>query len=286
MQAFELLNLGEDLRVLEWIKSDFSIVGSKGEIEFTHYAGDQNSFVYRVRHKVHNNSRHELNACFELNPTNWSWFGGPSQDRQHWPIEKLNLNDYAYLSKQDDHCSVAERYWLNSAGSFIYIPETLPLFVSQNVNGSTICFQTKDAHPYAVDDVTLEYYIGVGPNARDAHLTAVNKYLGKPYAKPDERMVRFPIWSTWARYKVDVNESAVLQLADDIERHGFEHSQIEIDDNWEECYGTLSFDKTKFPDISELTQTLRSRGFRTTLWIHPFINKNCEAIYADAKNYS
>lgn len=72
MQTLELQNLGDDIKVIEYVKSYFKITGSRGKITFEHYPGDQNNFAYLVRHVMHNNSRHELQACFELNPSNWS----------------------------------------------------------------------------------------------------------------------------------------------------------------------------------------------------------------------
>ena len=43
-------------------------------------------------------------------------------------------------------------------------------------------------------------------------------------------MMKSPIWSTWARYKVNINESVILTYADEILSHGFSNSQLEIDD--------------------------------------------------------
>lgn len=52
----------------------------------------------------------------------------------------------------------------------------------------------------------------------------------RPQGLPDLRMVKSPIWSTWARYKIDINQSIVLQYADEILDNGFSNSQLEIDD--------------------------------------------------------
>ena len=34
----------------------------------------------------------------------------------------------------------------------------------------------------------------------------------------------------------------------DIINNGFNHSHLEIDDNWESCYGDAKFESDKFPD--------------------------------------
>lgn len=80
----------------------------------------------------------------------------------------------------------------------------------------------------------------------------------------------------------DVNEAVVREFAQEILSNGF-GGQFELDDDWEECYGALKFNTKKFPNIRSLTDWLHSQNFRVTLWIHPFINKNCKGYYEDAK---
>lgn len=111
-------------------------------------------------------------------------------------------------------------------------------------------------------------------------------HLNHPKDHPNERMIQHPIWSTWARYKANVSEEVVETFADEIIEHGFNNSQLEIDDNWETCYGSAEFDETKFPNITQLANKLKNKGFRVTLWIHPFINKGCEPAYSIALNNS
>ncbi|XP_068216743.1 myogenesis-regulating glycosidase-like isoform X2 [Palaemon carinicauda] len=53
--------------------------------------------------------------------------------------------------------------------------------------------------------------------------------------------------------------------------------EIEIDDNWETCYGDLTFNPGKFQDPKRLIEELRDKGFRVTLWIHPFVNEECQS---------
>ncbi|XP_047004539.1 myogenesis-regulating glycosidase-like [Schistocerca americana] len=107
-------------------------------------------------------------------------------------------------------------------------------------------------------------------------------YLGKPTGVPDERMVTHPVWATLARYDIGVNDSLVRDLANEIIANGFKNSHIEIDDIWETCYGSLTFDTNLFRDIRALTDELHSLGFRVTLWIHPFVNRGCESYYSEA----
>ena len=48
---------------------------------------------------------------------------------------------------------------------------------------------------------------------KEMHMYAVEHLLGKPYEVPDERMLVDPIWSTWAQFKTNINQSAVLKVS-------------------------------------------------------------------------
>lgn len=224
--------------------------------------------------------------CIRLQSDRMSWYGGPQQKHQYWPVDKLTFNDYSYVTKELDNCGITERYWLNSRGSFIYVEPEVPLFLQQNVGGNDLCLIAKKTLPYDTHTTgvfSFSYYIGVGVNARDAHLQAIDRFLKKPTGYPDELMTKYPIWSTWAKYKRDITPAILLELADAINTNGFTNSQFEIDDDWEQCYGALTFSSTKFPDPKATTDAIKAKNFRVTLWIHPFINKVCEPWYTEAK---
>lgn len=232
------------------------------------------------------NSSQSASDCIHLDTGRLHWYGGPQIFHQYWPIEKLSLTNYSYVAKQQDNVGLAERYWLNSKGSFVYVDEATPLFINQNVKDSnTLCLTVQNALPYNVrrTGILFVYYIGIGTDSKKVHGEAVKHFLKKPTGVPDVQMIQNPIWSTWARYKVDINESVVEKFASEILANGFNHSQLEVDDDWEVCYGALTFRQSKFPNVKAFTDRLKARGFRVTLWVHPFINKGCEPWYSEAK---
>lgn len=183
--------------------------------------------------------------------SNVNWYGGNQQRFQYYPIQKMTHKHNSYVTKEEMNQAVAERYWLNSNGVFIHVDNDAPLFIDQNnEHPGFLCLQAKRALPYDIYHPTFDfrYHVGIGLEARAAHRQAVAKFLGKPTGHPDEKMVREPVWSTWARYKREVNEEVVKKFAKEIIDHGFK-GQFELDDNWEVCYGALTFDTKKFPDI-------------------------------------
>nr|XP_050851584.1 myogenesis-regulating glycosidase isoform X2 [Vespula vulgaris] len=241
-----------------------------------------NSDIITVSRTV-KDSNAKLIDCYELGDDT-EWFGGPQLRYQHWPIQHMYYEEEPYLPSHPVNMAVAERYWLSGKGTYIYVDLKDPLFLDQNnYMDKYICLVAKNKGPYRHrESITLNYEIGVFRNPRVAHEYVVNNHLGKPTGHPNERMIKHPIWSTWARYKANISEYPVEDFALEIIQHGFNNSQLEVDDNWETCYGSAEFDRSKFPFPIRLTDILHYRGFRVTLWIHPFINKNCEPAYSTA----
>ncbi|XP_047105211.1 myogenesis-regulating glycosidase-like [Schistocerca piceifrons] len=213
-------------------------------------------------------------------------YGGIETARQVWPIENTVYDQYPYVTDQDLHAGIAARYWLFSDGRFVYVQTDVPLFIDQNTEESLnrLCFVAQNADPFPEhrQDILMDYDLCLLDGPRQAHEYAVQAYLGKPTATPDERMATQPIWSTINRYHADVSDQNLRALANEIIANGFNYSQIEIDEYWEVCYGSLTFDPNKFPDMKALTDDLHALGFRVTLWVHPFILEGCEPYYSEA----
>nr|ADC97875.1 glycoside hydrolase family 31 isoform b [Chrysomela tremula] len=268
------LNLGKDL-------SSVSCVGLPiCEIGDSILSVEDTQMGTKITWETRNKST-EFQDCFDL-PDGVYWYGGPQRRVQTWPINNMIINgSLPYVSRRDDNFAVAERYWLNSLGVFIFLEEFVPLFVDQNLaHDNQVCFSARLQEPYINREKNiLEYYIGFDYDleVRGGHFEATNNYLGTPLGLPNRLMVSEPIWTTWAKYKRDISDSVVLEFAQAIKDNGY-NGQIEIDDKWETCYGSQEFDKEKFPDIVNTVKKVKEMGFRVTLWVHPFVNSDCQEI--------
>lgn len=204
---------------------------------------------------------------------------------QLYPIQKAPRTYSAYVSTELDNGAIVERYWLNSAGEYIYVHPDVPLFVDYNNQlANHLCLGAQIDGPYSTkrEHTPLSYDFWILPDVKQAHQHAVANYLGKPSDVPDFRMVQHPIWSTWAQYSRNINETNLVEFAQQIRQNGFNDSQFEIDDLWEECYGSLTVDTNKFSNFTDFVQQIKDMGYRVTLWVHPFINSNCNPWYTQA----
>jgi len=128
-------------------------------------------------------------------------YGGFEQKEQLWPMEKLVLRDYDLVTKEEDNMGVAERYFLNSFGDYVYVEDFVPLFVDANATGqSDLCLTAKFQQPFQpVADLRLHYRVCSLTHPRLAQLHAIENIFGLPTAMPDQRMIEFPIFSTWVK---------------------------------------------------------------------------------------
>lgn len=166
----------------------------------------------------------------------------------------------------------------------MYVDPIVPLFAS--FNKTTLEIIAKRQSPYIRGNITiLKYRLCTFRNVKIAHEDAIANVLGKPHRIPDFKMVQYPLWSTWAEYKTNISMKGVAEFADSILQHGFiNNSQLEINDKWEICYGSLRVDRKKFPNMKELVSELSNKGFKVTIWLHPFINQDCNPFFQTAKD--
>jgi alpha-glucosidase len=266
------------------ISNGLLITGRGDDIEIVVENSSKDYTEFSVSRKE---AKHQSQDCIDLGKTT-NWFGGNQQRGQYFPIQTIKHVHSPYLSKEEINKAISERYWLNSNGIYFYVELETPLFVDQNNDYiGQLCLEAKKSLPFDIyhEFYNFKYRIGVADNAKTAHKEAISRYLGKPSGYPDPRMVRKPVFSTWAKYKRDVNEAVVREYAKEILDNGYEDPQLEIDDDWETCYGSLEFRKSKFPNPKKLMEDLKKDGIgRITIWTHPFINKGCEPWYSEAES--
>lgn len=285
-EVLQEIYLSDDLgrRIEQYkIPGGFALKGEDKEIQITLSVSQPNFYEFKVFRELLRTE--QVRDCIMLgNDTHW--YGGPEHFiQQYWPVQKQRHQyDTMYVPQRELSMAIMERIWVNSKGVYAYIDYKTPLFITQDPYNS-LCLKAYKGSPYNQDETRFTYalHVGVADNPRDAYLKAVEHHLGKPTGIPDERMILQPVYSTTVRYRKNINEEAIRTYAEEIQEHNFKHSQIEIDDMWETCYGSLTVDEGKFPDMKAMTDDLKENDFRTTLWVHPFINSNCQPWYDEAK---
>lgn len=224
----------------------------------------------------------ELALTFALQPGQ-HWYGMGERVTQSWPLAATAIISDPFVPTDhgaDGTLNLCTPLWLCSTGVAILVAEdTGELAVTLNRDGDG-AFQLIQRLPVGLADnrglPRLVLHILVAEHLPAVQQTALH-FLGHPTSAPPLDLFVQPTWTTWARYKTDITQAQVLQLADEIVSHAYPYGILEIDDRWQVAYGALTFDPVKFPDPAALVAALHARGFRVTLWVHPFFAVEAEA---------
>lgn len=195
------------------------------------------SYQWKILNNVNDYAFQEFEECFELDK--FSWYGQAEYHTQYWPINNISYGQEfkPYLTGKIDYWgSILERYWLSTSGIAIVVDQDVPLFLLKNK--TSICLLASSKEPYDEHKIVFLKYDICKIDAQKSrsdylnklHLYMINKYFAKPSGIPDKRMFKSPIWSTWAYYKKNINQTMVMQFAKEILANNYSNSQIEIDD--------------------------------------------------------
>lgn len=240
---------------------------------------------YKFKWSPRESGLRSFEDCFSLESQHF--YGGSELYNQSWPLNKASISMKTYqpmdtilgISRnQTLYGPVLERYWVTSNGIAIVVDDSMPLHVSFNDNNQTpqICLKS-DPQGYPGGLVNLTYRLCMASDIKAMHQYVMGKLFNMPKSTPDQRMISQPIWSTWAMYGKNITQRDVMDYAQKIQKYNFSCSQIEIDDMYMSAYGDYDFDVTKFPNASAMIDALHSKGYRVSLWVHPFANTNSKA---------
>jgi alpha-glucosidase (family GH31 glycosyl hydrolase) len=246
---------------------------------------------WRIEHAV----SESVEDVFELSSAA-HWFGGQELIHQLWPLERAMLDADPLITSDNGpqglSCVLAP-VWLASSGIAVLADHDQKHSVRWNHapgRPTSTRWDLQDPPPFDIrprlDDGTgdgllrlsaagLRYTLLAGDDLLGAW-RACARHWGRPAVLPPRRLWEAPIWTTWARFKTDIDQGKVLDFADAIIAHGYSHGVMEIDDRWQTRYGDLTFDPARFPNPKKMTDELHRRGFAVTCWVMPFINPDAE----------
>ncbi|XP_054161416.1 myogenesis-regulating glycosidase-like isoform X2 [Oppia nitens] len=275
------------------------------KIAFSRDPSGQNTFA--IVQEVVNDQKISHYTIQWINPTpneeycihlsDQHWYTTYEENVQRWPIDQtVHFKSAEPFSTNDQFHNpiggILEYLFIGSNGFALFVEYTAPLFVRRDSNNGKplFCFSgdyNKGPYIHAIEKsrVKLTFHLVSADNIMTVYRYATDKWIQKPVGYPDERMITYPIWSTWAKYHADITQDKVLEFAKEIKSHGFSGSQIEIDDKWEAKYGDFTFDTKKFVNPKQMVDHLHAEGFRSTLWVYPFVNTDSQVFKTGEKYF-
>lgn len=228
-----------------------------------------------------------LKDCYKLGDANW--YGAYELYNQQWTFnesfgESMDMNPFLphdYLSDNNRNAfgPVLHPLWLTSTGVGILVDKDVELHVTIDNEYDTrddyrreLCIQALpfevECNPRSSSKIPLHYTLCIFDTIAETAQNFLENYIQHPTGTPSPEVFREPIWSTWAEYKTEIDESKLEDFYKSIRDHNFPISQLEIDDGYSAEYGDLSFDDNKFPNgLNDLASQVN-----LTAWVHPFVN--------------
>ncbi|MCY7422553.1 MAG: glycoside hydrolase family 31 protein [Chitinophagaceae bacterium] len=191
---------------------------------------------------------------------NEQWWGGAATFGNKMPMgkEKFSFNLYGDASQNQ-----AVPLLISNKGRWLWSNEP---FRYSFRNDSLV-----------VDQAHSEIRTGTnGSSLREAYQYTSSHFFPSSGKWPDSLLVTAPQYNLWIELMYNPNQHDVLTYAQKVLANGFPAGVLMIDDNWSNYYGEFDFNKEKFPDAKKLMDTLHAKGFKTMLWICPFISPDSE----------
>lgn len=234
---------------------------------------------------------------------NQSWFKAVESNPQPIPFNNnpttLDNNFHPLVPRANrllKYLDVLDNFIVSSNGWMIDVDKSIPgWFKQENFDEYILAAEYDNAKFYLGqndENLQLKYKVcNYHNNLKQTLQHEVYADVESWNMNPDPRMIKNPIWSTWAKFRMPVSQNDTINYANDIlkfwEPACVDHScgQIEIDDKWQINYGDLEFDfdENKFPQPKQMVDDLHANNFTVTIWTTPFVNRDAK-IYSEVQN--
>lgn len=205
--------------------------------------------------------------CFSLSGA--FWYGGILANTK--PFHKRTISRRPLFTSTVNGASemgpVVEPYWITSEGLAIIVEGNPPLHFSVNENNDgMLCLMSKYSntayHNYDHKLPNLNYSICTGSDMKQLHQYVLEQFYEVPErSPPEENILRQPIYSTWAKFKAQINQNAILKYVERLSLNLFDKGVILLQEGWESKHGDVEFDTGAFPNVSVMVDEIRSKGF-------------------------
>ena len=194
-----------------------------------------------------------------------SWWGISNTDGYLQPFtdyETVDLENHSRLGH-------TAPFMVSSKGRYIWCDS--PFTISCNDGVFTLV--SNDAPIQVVE---------AGRNLKESYLAACQKHFPFDGTYPAEELFVKPQFNNWIEScMMGINQQSAEEYVKAIGDNDFPCGVVMIDGGWLVQHGTMRFNPETFPDGKRLFDLIRSEGYKSLLWISPYISGDNRTTYLD-----
>ncbi len=213
-------------------------------------------------------------------------------------IAVATLTSFAQKPTKEIPIAQGERWWggMTAIGNVTPFDENMKLvrISTESRNNQTFPFLLSDRgrYIYSVNPFDFELLNGVivlhgdsvstvevnkvGKTLRHAFMVAATRHFPSSEKLPPLDFFEKPQYNTWIELGTNQTQAGVEQYVKGIETHGLPAGIMMIDDGWAQYNGAFEFNHKRFPNPKQMCADLKAKGFKTMLWISPFVSADSE----------
>jgi alpha-glucosidase len=202
----------------------------------------------------------------EIKPLpNEKWYGAYAAKAYcNTPLKDITFQPYAANEKKkdlriDNRGNQAAPLLTSNKGRYVWSEEP---FIFEFVNGTLII----------ESDFEKVNVVASGKTLRDAYVGAKDKFFPPTGKTLNPLMYKMPQYNTWIELGSNQNQKDLLKYTNDVIKNGFPTGVFMVDDGWANYYGNFEFNLHAFPDTKAMMDEIHAKGFKTMLWLTPFVS--------------
>jgi alpha-glucosidase len=202
----------------------------------------------------------------EIKPLpNEKWYGAYAAKAYcNTPLKDITFQPYAANEKKkdlriDNRGNQAAPLLTSNKGRYVWSEEP---FVFEFKNGTLII----------ESDFEKVNVVASGKTLRDAYVGAKDKFFPPTGKTLNPLMYKMPQYNTWIELGSNQNQKDLLKYTNDVIKNGFPTGVFMVDDGWANYYGNFEFNLHAFPDTKAMMDEIHAKGFKTMLWLTPFVS--------------
>jgi len=188
-----------------------------------------------------------------------SWWGGRTGDGIHMPF--TSGSSHRTVSHSDQENNQGAPFLVSSHGRYLWSERP---FVFEFSNGEILL--TGSVHQVLLSE-------GHG-NLAGAYRAASKAHFPPSGQIPPTEFFSVPQYNTWIELNHHQTQAGALDYARALIQNGYPPGVFMIDAGWEDYFGHLDFNAAKFPNPRAMIQELNELGFKTMLWVSPFLSSD------------